>query len=78
MKYEKDGYHIDACFHWLMGTRKDTKIFKMWEEVGGLSKNTSIYHSDTFLTISNKNETIHLYVDLDKSEKEWISMESKN
>ncbi len=76
--YQKDGYHIDACFHWLMGTRKDTKIFKMWEEVGGLSKDTPIYHSDTFLTISNKNETVHLYVDLDESEKEWISLSKED
>ena len=72
--YEENGYHVDACFHWLMGTKENTKIHKLWHELGGLNKKVKIYHSDTFLTISNKNETIHLYADIDKSEQEWIAL----
>ena len=69
--FQVDGYHIDACFHWLMGTKENTKINKMWKDLGGLSHSTPIYHSGTFLTIDNNGEVIHLYADLDKSREEW-------
>ncbi|MCR5333256.1 MAG: FAD-dependent oxidoreductase [Bacilli bacterium] len=72
--YSVDGYHIDACFHWLMGAKKNTKIYKVWKDLGGLNNSVQIFHSGTFLTIDNNGEIIHLYADLDKSRDEWTKL----
>ena len=76
--FQVDGYHIDACFHWLMGTMKNTKINKVWKDLGGLNSKVQIYHSGTFLTIDNNGEVIHLYADLDKSRDEWIAISQED
>ena len=72
--YNVDGYNIDACFHWLMGTKFDTKIFKLWKEVGGLDETTKILHPDTFLEFQVDKTKIHLFEDLDQTQKEWINL----
>ena len=34
--WDRQGYHIDGCIHWLTGTREGTPLRRMWEEVGAL------------------------------------------
>lgn len=46
----KDGYYIDGCIHWLMGTKEGTGYNRMWEELTVL-RDVPIYYPDTFLTM---------------------------
>lgn len=34
--WERDGYHIDNCIHWLTGTLKGTELYDIWTEIGAL------------------------------------------
>lgn len=53
--WKRNGYTIDYCIHWLMGSRKGTEFYSMWEELGALSNadgsQVSIVNFDQFTTI---------------------------
>ena len=34
--WDRCGYHIDNCIHWLTGTNPVTKLYKTWESLGAL------------------------------------------
>jgi len=53
----KNGYYIDGCIHWLMGTKKGTGYSKMWDELGVL-EDIPIIQKDVFLTVELSNGEI--------------------
>ena len=48
--WNRNGYHIDNCIHWLTGTRKGNKLYSLWKEVGALDDNTEIYNAEFFFS----------------------------
>ena len=36
MAWERQGYIVDGCIHWLMGTRPGTSFYLFWQEIGAL------------------------------------------
>ena len=32
--WERKGYKIDGCIHWLVGSRPGTSFYRIWEELG--------------------------------------------
>lgn len=63
--WDRKGFHIDGCIHWLTGTKPGTKLYKLWEEVGAL-ENVEIYQPESFGTIEYQGKTVILWTDLDK------------
>ena len=45
--WDRQGYHIDGCIHWLTGTREGTPLRRMWEEVGALD-GVAVHQPDSF------------------------------
>ena len=70
--WNRKGYHIDNCIHWLTGTRKDTDLFKVWKTVGALTEETEYAKVDAFYTSTYKGQSVTLWNDLDRTEKELI------
>lgn len=63
--WDRKGYHIDGCIHWLLGTKEGTYAYKLWQEVGAL-ENTDIYQPDSFFAYNYKGTRIFLYRDLEQ------------
>lgn len=62
--WERNGYHIDGCIHWLVGTKEGTGLRKLWDRVGALD-GVEIYHPESFLAVEYGDTTVHFYRELD-------------
>lgn len=68
--WDRNGYHIDGCIHWLVGTGKDTAMYKLWEKIGGL-EGVEIHEPESFMAIENNGKLLHFYRDLEKMRESW-------
>lgn len=50
----KQGYYIDGCIHWLMGTRPGTGYHRMWQELEAL-KDVPVMQPDILTSIQLSN-----------------------
>ncbi len=71
--WDRKGFHIDGCIHWLTGTKPGTKLHKLWVEVGAL-EDVEIYQPESFSTLEFEGKTITLYRDLDKLKAHFIEI----
>lgn len=69
--WQREGYHIDNCIHWLTGTNPHTESYKLWTEVGALG-NVKIYQPDSLYTCEYKGQRLSLYKDLGYLEEEML------
>ena len=51
--WNRQGYHIDNCIHFLVGCNKDEQLYKMWENLGVLSDSLEIYREPYFYCMEN-------------------------
>ena len=72
--WNRKGYHIDNCIHWLTGTRKGTELYDVWKTVGALSDDTEYAKIDSFYTSTYAGKSATLWNDLKKTEKELIEV----
>jgi phytoene dehydrogenase-like protein len=42
--WKREGYTIDTCIHWLMGSRPPSPFFKVWEELGAIQDKNLVDH----------------------------------
>ncbi|MDR1098654.1 MAG: NAD(P)/FAD-dependent oxidoreductase [Tannerella sp.] len=68
------GYHVDGCIQWLTGTKKGTGVNQIWQTCGALSDEVGIYHMEKIATTVYEGKTYHLYVDLEKTEHEFLAV----
>lgn len=74
MGWNRKGYHIDNCIHWLMGTKETSDLRKVWEEVGALTPETKFVDSEKFYTSYHNGQSATLWRDLDRTEKELLAL----
>ena len=72
--WDREGYHIDNCIHWMMGTTKGTALNKIWQEVGAIDDDVEIIQSDHMYTSELKNEKLTLWQDINRTEKELLDL----
>ncbi|MDD3430340.1 MAG: NAD(P)-binding protein, partial [Oscillospiraceae bacterium] len=44
--WDRNGYYIDNCIHWLMGTTPGTQLNKIWQTIGALDSTTPVLTFD--------------------------------
>jgi phytoene desaturase len=71
--WDRQGYHIDGCIHWLIGTKKGTPINDLWTTVGALGE-VEIHDHESFLTFEHGDTQVHLYRDLDRLRASWLEL----
>lgn len=71
--WDRGGYHIDNCIHWLSGTNPATKHYKMWEELGALG-DVDIYQADSLYTFEKDGQQISLSKDIDKMKEDMLAI----
>lgn len=67
--WDRKGYHIDGCIHWLTGTKDGSDLNEIWKNVGALG-NVDIVQLDNFGTYEYNGTSITLWKDLNRLEKE--------
>ena len=70
--WNRKGYHIDNCIHWLTGTKKGTQMYDLWKEVGALSDDTEYAKINAFYISTHEGKSVTLWNDLKRTEKELI------
>lgn len=72
--WDRNGYHIDGCIQWLVGTKKGTPIHDLWTIVGALD-GVQIYNPESFLAFEHESGvTVHFYRDLALLRSSWLSI----
>lgn len=72
--WNRQGYHIDNCIHWLTGTKKGSALRQVWETVGALEADTAIIQTEAFYTSSVGDQKATLWNDLDRTEQELLTL----
>ena len=72
--WNRKGYHIDNCIHWLTGTKKGTELYDVWKATGALSDDTEYAKIDSFYSTTYEGRTATLWNDLKRTERELIEI----
>lgn len=72
--WQRKGYHIDNCVHWLTGTKPGTEIYQVWNDVGVLEKEEDVIRHEYFLRVDVDGKYGYVWRDVDKLEKELLSI----
>ena len=75
--WNRNGYHIDNCIHWLTGTNKHSPLYKTWEELGVLG-GIEIVQNESLYTCTFNHQTLALYRDLDRLEREMHALSPRD
>ena len=71
--WDRQGYHIDGCIHWLVGTKEGSPLRELWDKVGALD-GVDIYEPDSFMAVEHEGVTVHFYRDLDRMKESWFQI----
>ncbi|MBR5601314.1 MAG: NAD(P)-binding protein, partial [Clostridia bacterium] len=72
--WERHGYHIDNCIHWLTGTNPVTKLYKMWRELGVLGGDIEVMQADSLYTYEEKGKKLALSQSLERLRNDMLSI----
>ena len=64
--WERKGYIIDGCLHWLVGSSSKSSMHHLWQEVGALKDKKIIYHEIFMRYESPDGKVVTLYSDIDR------------
>ena len=62
--WNRKGYHIDNCIHWLTGTRKDTELYEVWNKVGALGDFVEYAKLESFYSSTYKGQYVLCYLQM--------------
>ena len=71
--WQRGGYHIDNCIHWLTGTNPATSTYRMWEELGVLG-GVEVFTPNSLYTVRHEGESLSLFSDLDRIQSEMLAV----
>lgn len=70
--WQKKGYTIDGCIHWLVGSDPSSMIHDFWEEVGLAQGRKFIYMDEYMHFEGSDGRKVVLYSNIDRLEKELL------
>ena len=71
--WNRKGYHIDNCIHWLTGTKKGTDMYDVWCKTGALSDDMKYAPINAFFITTYNGQSVTLWNDLQRTERELIA-----
>lgn len=57
--WDRKGFHIDNCVHWLTGTNPVSEHYPIWKDTGALG-DTAVYQADTLYTFEQNGTSLSL------------------
>lgn len=72
--WNRQGYHIDNCIHWLTGCRPKDDSYKIWRNIGAIDDTTDFYREPYFYMMELDGKKLHLWCDIEKARKEFLEI----
>ncbi len=72
--WDREGFHIDGCIHWLMGTDAKSGLNRIWKEVGALQEHTVIHQPEIIVRVECEGSTVFLYRDIEKCKAHFLEV----
>ncbi len=72
--WQRGGYTIDCCIHWLTRSRPGSGFYKLWQEVGLIQGLKLIDHDEFARVEFADGPTVILYTDLDRLQKHLLEI----
>ena len=72
--WDRDGYHIDNCIHWLMGTSPGSQLYELWKTVGALKEDTPIHRFPAMYVSELDGQQLILWRDSRRTEREMLAL----
>jgi len=76
--WERKGYHIDNCVHWMTGTSPSSEIYETWCAVHALGKDVEIIQNPSFLRVEYNNQKLELWQDLNRLKQDMLAISSED
>lgn len=71
--WKRNGYTVDWCIHWLVGSGPSDHFYERWSELVDMS-NVEIIDHEEYAVIENlQGDRIHFYTDLDRLRQELLA-----
>jgi len=72
--WKRNGYTIDGCIHWLVGSGPASDYHRLWREVGAIQGRT-LLNLDEYLRVEGEDgQTLILYGDVDRLERHLLEL----
>jgi phytoene dehydrogenase-like protein len=72
--WQRKGYTIDGCLHWLTGSAPGTSMYQLWEELG-IIQNQQIINSELFFRFEAADGRVfQMFADVDRLEKHMLEV----
>lgn len=72
--WNRQGYHVDNCIHWLTGCRPTDDLYEIWQNIGAINPDTKFYHEPYFYKLEMDNKSLHFWRDLEKARQEFLTL----
>ncbi|MCM1112513.1 MAG: NAD(P)/FAD-dependent oxidoreductase [Muribaculum sp.] len=71
--WDRQGYHIDNCIHWLTGCRPEDDLYRIWRNLGVIDDTVPIYREPYFYSMERGGRTLHFWRDLERGRREFLA-----
>ena len=72
--WNRNGYTIDGCMHWLAGSGPAVGMYRTWQELGVIQNHTFVNHEE-YLRVEDKDgRYFALYTDPDRLERHMMEL----
>lgn len=72
--WNRGGYHIDNCIHWLTGTNPSSPMYRMWLDLGMLGEEVKIVQPASLFTCDKDGGRISLKPSLSELYKDMLAV----
>jgi phytoene dehydrogenase-like protein len=70
--WDRKGYTIDGCLHWLVGSSPNDTFYHLWDELIDM-KDLKCHDYDTYMVVEDgRGRSITVHTDIDKLEREFL------
>ncbi len=67
--WDRRGYTIDGCLHWLTGSSQGQSFYPIWEELGAVQGRTFVDHDEYARIEGEDGKVLIVYSDIDRLER---------
>jgi len=76
--WNRHGYTIDGCIHWLVGSRPGTGLRGIWEDIGALHGQAIVDHEEFLRVEAPDGRTVILYTDVERLERHLLELSPRD
>ena len=76
--WKRQGHEIDNCIHWLTGTNPMSKFYNLWQRVGVITNDDSLYKPNSFYTVYDGANTLTMSRDIEKTKRDMLSLSKED